>query len=83
MAHGEEWVESTPIEVPGRESTCFIRGKFDTVLRFDDDTYGVVDFKTSRISPKHLAKYSRQLHAYAHAPANGRRDGCSFDAKRG
>ena len=58
VAFGEEWVESAPIEVPGRESTCFIRGKFDTVLQFDDSTYGVIDFKTTRVSPKHLAKYS-------------------------
>ena len=70
VAFGEEWVESTPIAVPGRESTCFIRGKFDTVLQFDDGTYGVIDFKTTRSSPKHLAKYSRQLHAYAWALEN-------------
>lgn len=70
VAFGEEWVESTPIEVPGRDSTCFIRGKFDTVLQLDDDTYGVIDFKTTRVSPKHLAKYSRQLHAYAWALEN-------------
>lgn len=70
VAFGEEWVESTSIEVPGRESTCYIRGKFDTVLQLDDGTYGVIDFKTTRSSPKHLAKYSRQLHAYAWALEN-------------
>lgn len=70
VAFGEEWVESTPIEVPGRQSTCFIRGKFDTILHFDDDTYGVIDFKTTRASPEHLGKYSRQLHAYAYALEN-------------
>jgi hypothetical protein len=70
VAYDEEWVESVPIDVPGSESTCFIRGKFDTILHFDDDTYGVIDFKTTRANPKHLAKYSRQLHAYAYALEN-------------
>lgn len=65
VAHGDMWVESAPIEVPGTSSTCFIRGKFDTVLRFDDGSYGVVDFKTSKVKDSHRWLYSRQLHAYA------------------
>jgi CRISPR/Cas system-associated exonuclease Cas4 (RecB family) len=60
-------VESQPISLPGHSSTCYIRGKFDTVVRFDDSSYGVVDFKTSTPKPTHLAFYGRQLHAYAYA----------------
>lgn len=61
----DRWVESLPISLPGWKSSCFIRGKFDTILRLDDGTFAVVDFKTSTIRSEHVAKYSRQLHAYA------------------
>jgi hypothetical protein len=64
---GEKWVQSAPINVPGHETTAFIRGKFDTVVEFEDGTFGVIDFKTSQPSPHHVEFYGRQLHAYAHA----------------
>jgi hypothetical protein len=67
VAFGEEWVESLPIAVPGHESTCFIRGKFDSVLAFEDGGYGVIDFKTASSKDEHIPLYSRQLHAYAYA----------------
>ena len=38
-------------------------------------TYGVIDFKTTRPSHRHVPFYSRQLHAYAYAlehPAPGK-----------
>ena len=72
---GEQWVESTPIVLPSRGSTCFIRGKFDSVIRFEDGSFGVVDFKTSESNDQHVPLYSRQLHAYAYAlehPAQGK-----------
>jgi hypothetical protein len=74
VAYGEKWVESQPISLPGFSGTCFIKGKFDTVVRFDDGTFGVIDFKTSQRKSEHIPLYSRQLHAYAHAlehPAAG------------
>jgi hypothetical protein len=37
------------------------------VLSFDDGSYGVVDFKTSKPSSESSNLYSRQLHAYAYA----------------
>jgi len=64
---GEKWVTSQPIKFPGKKSACYIKGKFDTVIAFSDGSYGVVDFKTTQPSPKHIPFYSRQLHAYAHA----------------
>ena len=75
IRYGESWVESTPITIPGVDSTCFVRGKFDTVVEFDDGSYGVVDFKTSSTRSEHMPLYTRQLHAYAYAlenPAPGR-----------
>ncbi len=64
---GEKWVKSQPIDLPNHDSSCFILGKFDTVVEFVDSTYGVVDFKTTEPTPKHVPFYSRQLHAYAYA----------------
>jgi CRISPR/Cas system-associated exonuclease Cas4 (RecB family) len=64
---GERWVHSTPIELPGGAASAYLKGKFDTVVEFDDGGYGVVDFKTSEAKAEHVAFYSRQLHAYAYA----------------
>lgn len=62
---GERWVESEVIEPKGRKSAGYICGKLDTLLEFDDRTWGVLDFKTTLVKPEQAAKYSRQLHAYA------------------
>ena len=70
VEYGEKWVESKLISLPNRRSTCFIRGKFDTVLRFENGSYGIVDFKTSESNSAHVPLYSRQLHAYAYALEN-------------
>ncbi len=64
---GESWVESLPIAPPGSPIQVFFRGKYDTLLEFDDGSYGVVDFKTSDVKPENVPFYSRQLHAYAYA----------------
>jgi CRISPR/Cas system-associated exonuclease Cas4 (RecB family) len=70
VQYGEQWVESQPISIPGKNSTCFIKGRFDTVVKFDDGTYGVIDFKTSKTRLEHIPLYARQLHAYAYALEN-------------
>jgi hypothetical protein len=67
VSFGNRWVTSAPIAPPGRAGHAYIRGIFDTVVEFDDGSYGVVDFKTSESKPEHVAFYSRQLHAYAYA----------------
>jgi hypothetical protein len=59
------WVQSKPIKVPGHSSSCVIRGKIDTLVRFDDNSFGVIDFKTSARRAEHVQLYGRQLHAYA------------------
>ena len=45
VKYGESWVESRPLPVPGHASTCFIRGRFDSVLEFEDGAYAVIDFQ--------------------------------------
>lgn len=74
ITHSDGWVESAPIIIPGRASTVTLRGRFDTVVCFDDGSFGILDYKTSEPKPEYLTLYSRQLHAYAFAterPAAG------------
>ena len=68
-------VESASILIKTLSTPCFIRGNFDTVVKFDDNSFGVIDFKTSQVKPEHVSNYARQLHAYAYAlenPAEGK-----------
>ena len=64
---GEKYVRSEAIQLPNHNATCYINGRFDIVLSFDDGSYGVIDFKTSNPSKDSANMYSRQLHAYAYA----------------
>jgi len=71
---GEKRVRSEQVTFDDLESTCYITGRFDIVVEFDDGTYGVMDFKTGNPSEGKAEMYSRQLHAYALAlenPAEG------------
>lgn len=70
VKYGEKYVKSKPISVPDCQHTCFINGRFDIVVEFDDGTYGVVDFKTGNPNEEYGSLYSRQLHAYAYALKN-------------
>ena len=70
----EGYVTSAPIAIPGAASQCYIKGRFDALLEFDDGSYGLVDYKTSDARDEHAAFYSRQLSAYAYSlehPAAG------------
>lgn len=74
ISHGEKRVTSQIIRLPSHEATCYINGRFDIVVSFEDGTYGVIDFKTGNPSRESANMYSRQLHAYAYAlehPATG------------
>ncbi len=63
----DRWVRSGPIHIPGHSKPVLIAGRFDSVLQFDDGSYGVLDFKTTTPKDAHIAIYSRQVHAYAAA----------------
>lgn len=67
LEYGENWVRSIPIQVPGIPSSCYIRGRLDIVAAFDDDSYGVIDFKTGSPNDENWRLYGRQLHAYTYA----------------
>lgn len=69
------WVTSEPIHAKDGQNTAYIQGIFDTVVQFEDGSYGVVDFKTSEAKQEHVEFYGRQLQAYAFAlqhPAPGK-----------
>lgn len=70
VSHGEKRVCSKAIQVPEFQHTCYISGRFDIVVRFDDETYGVIDFKTGNPKEEYNELYARQLHAYAYALEN-------------
>ena len=67
---GDKWIQSKPLADKKTGNKCFIKGKTDTVLGFNDKTYGVVDFKTTSVKESNIKKYSRQLHSYALALEN-------------
>lgn len=68
--YGEQKVCSAEFAPTGSASSCYIAGRFDSVVHFDDGSYGIIDFKTSETKSAHRANYGRQLHAYAHALEN-------------
>ena len=63
----EKWVQSEPISPPGAMSQCYIKGRFDAVMAFDNGEYGIIDYKTSEATDEQTSFYSRQLSAYAYA----------------
>jgi hypothetical protein len=67
---GDKSVCSQPIKLPGHSLECYITGRLDTLVKFEDGSYGVVDFKTSTPQPSHVAFYGRQLHGYMYALEN-------------
>lgn len=67
FAHAGKWVECAPMRPPGAARGLYVRGPFDTVIAFDDGSHALIDFKTSSQRTENVAKYARQLHAYAYA----------------
>lgn len=68
LVEADQWVKSKPITNPEYpDFEIVIRGKIDGILRYDDGTNTVIDFKTCEISEKVLAKYIRQLSSYSYA----------------
>jgi hypothetical protein len=64
------WVTSAPYQHEKHANTCYILGIFDTLVQFNDHTFGIIDFKTTKPSSSQIPFYSRQLHAYAYALEN-------------
>lgn len=63
----ETWVQSVPLDLPGAPAPVYFKGRVDHLMRFDDGTWGLIDYKTTEIDQRKARKYARQLHAYAWA----------------
>lgn len=63
---GERWVESDVIHPSGKSSGCYILGKLDSLIEFEDGSWGVLDFKTTRTKSDYVPLYARQLNSYAY-----------------
>lgn len=70
VKYGEKYIKSDCFNIPGHNNMCFISGRFDIVIEFDDGSFGVIDFKTGNPKSEYSDLYSRQLHAYAYALEN-------------
>jgi hypothetical protein len=71
----EQWVESEPINIPGRSTPCRIRGRFDIGVTLDNGTFGIPDLKTASVKDAYINLYARQLWAYTYSvehPAPGK-----------
>jgi hypothetical protein len=69
----ERKVVSREFSFPGRSTQIYFSGKLDGLIHYPL-TVGVLDFKTSRVKPEALSRYSRQLQAYTlslEQPASG------------
>ena len=64
---GDKWVQSKILTDSKSGRKCIIKGKTDTVIKFDNGEYGIVDFKTGFVKAENIEFYSKQLHAYAFA----------------
>lgn len=67
LESADQWVKSKPISNPNYPDVeIVIRGKIDGVLKYADNSFTVIDFKTSEISESYLENYVNQLSCYAY-----------------
>lgn len=70
VSHGEKFVRSKVLNSKKHKCSCYISGRLDVAMTFDDGTYGIIDFKTGRPKDESNELYKRQLAAYAFALEN-------------
>ncbi len=66
VVNQEGWVDSKNIP----ETSVFIKGKYDLLVKNLDGTHTLVDLKISQASEDKIEKYKTQLNAYKFALAN-------------
>ena len=70
VEYGEKRVQSMPIKFSNSSNTCYISGRLDLVVKFNDGSFGVIDCKTASPSETKTKMYGRQLESYAYALEN-------------
>ncbi len=67
MMHEEMHVQSAPLSLTPDGARFIFSGRVDNLIRFDDGSWGIVDYKMTEPAARYVPFYSRQLHAYAWA----------------
>jgi hypothetical protein len=68
LKDADQWVKSKPIRNPKfPDIEIVLRGKIDGVLKYPDNTYSIIDFKTSDVKSDVAKKYLNQLSCYTYA----------------
>lgn len=71
LVGADQWIKSKPITNPDYPNIeVVLRGKIDGVLKYEDGTHTVIDFKTSEINESYLNNYINQLSCYNYALRN-------------
>lgn len=79
IVESDKWTISTYVTYPELDYRHFIKGKLDSLMKMQDGTYQIIDFKTSD-TKEHSKLYTRQLHSYAYALENPMYDYSKLDA---
>jgi len=58
-------VKSKPIKIKEYDIELIIKGKLDSIILFEDNTIGIIDFKTTEVSKDKLKLYFNQLSSYS------------------
>lgn len=71
LENADQWIKSKPITNPEYPNVeVILRGKIDGVLKYEDGTCTVIDFKTTEINENYLNNYINQLSCYNYALKN-------------
>jgi len=62
VKYGERFIESKRFDFENHKDTCYIKGRFDVVIEFDDGSYGVIDYKTGNPEGEFSKLYGRLQH---------------------
>ena len=65
IALGGTNVQSKPIIMKEYDMSLTIKGKIDSLILFEDNTIGIIDFKTTHISKEKVLLYFNQLSGYS------------------
>ena len=63
IALGGSDVKSKPIKINEFDIEFIIKGKIDSLILFEDNTIGIIDFKTTQVSDDKIQLYFNQLSA--------------------
>lgn len=66
VVNQEGWVESLPVP----QTSVYIKGKYDLLVKNPDNSYTLIDLKISQPQEDKIAKYKTQLAAYKFALEN-------------